>query len=67
MDFGLAVHLGDQRAGGIELEEVAATGLLGDRFGDPVAEKITGALVLSGISSSSFDKIAPFALRLSTT
>ena len=32
MDLGLAVHLGDQRAGGVEREEVAALGLLGDRL-----------------------------------
>ena len=32
MDFGLAMHLGDQRTGGVEREEVAAAGLRRHRF-----------------------------------
>ena len=32
MDFGLAVDLGHQRAGGVEREEIAALGFRGDRF-----------------------------------
>jgi len=32
MDFRLAVHLGDERTGGIESEEVAPLRLVGDRF-----------------------------------
>ena len=47
MDFGLAMDLGDQRAGGVEREEIAALQLpRGSTCGTPWAEKITGASVV---------------------
>ncbi len=39
MDRRLAVHLGDQRAGGIEREEIAGAGVRGHRFRDPVGRE----------------------------
>ena len=62
MDLGLAMDLGDQRAGGVEGEEIARLASSGTDFGTPWAENTTGAPV-SGISSSSSTKIAPFGLQ----
>jgi hypothetical protein len=42
MAHGLLVHLGDQRTGGIEIEQVAGFGVGRHRLGTPWAEKITG-------------------------
>ena len=59
MDLGLAMHLGDQRTGGVERRtDCAASPRRAPTCGTPWAEKITGAAV-SGISSSSSTKIAP--------
>ena len=64
MDLRLAMHLGDQRAGGVEMEEIArACAASGTALATPWAEKITGWSV-SGISSSSSTNTAPFAFRL---
>ena len=43
-DLGLAVDLGDQRAGGVEVEEVPRPRRLRHRLGTPCAEKITGCV-----------------------
>jgi hypothetical protein len=68
MDRGLAVHLGDQRAGRVQRERnCAPLASAGTDLGTPWAENTTGAVVLSGISASSSTKIAPFVFRLSTT
>ena len=39
MDRRLAVHLGDQRTGGVEREEIAGAGVRRHRFGNPVGRK----------------------------
>ena len=39
MDRGLAVHLGDQRTGGVQREEIAGAGVGGNRFRNPVGGK----------------------------
>jgi hypothetical protein len=39
MDRGLAVHLRDQRAGRVQREEIAGTGVRRDRFRNPVGRK----------------------------
>ena len=39
MDRRLPVHLGDQRAGGVQREEIAGLGVGGHRFGHPVGRK----------------------------
>ena len=39
MDRGLAVHLGDQRAGGVKREEIARLGVRRHRLGNPVGGK----------------------------
>jgi hypothetical protein len=39
MDLGLAVHLGDERAGGIEREEIAALCLIRNRFRHAVSRE----------------------------
>ena len=63
-DLGLAVDLGDERAGRVELEEVPRRAPPpAPTSATPWAEKITGWSV-SGISSSSSTKTAPLALRL---
>ena len=36
VNLGFAVHLGDERAGGVDSEELARRGLLGHRFRDAV-------------------------------
>jgi hypothetical protein len=63
MPLGLAMDLGDQRAGRVDIEQLAALpASAGTDFGTPCAEKITGAS--AGTSSSSSTKIAPFSAVL---
>ena len=66
MDLGLAMHLGDQRAGGVDGEEPPPGAACGTDFGTPWAEKITGAAVVRDLVELA-TKTAPFAFRLSTT
>jgi hypothetical protein len=44
VDLGLAMHLGHQRAGGVEREQVAAGGGFGHRLGDAVGGEDHGCL-----------------------
>ena len=63
MDLGLAVHLGDQRAGGVEREQVAARRLLGNRARHAVGGEDDRRLGVRGSPSSSSTKMAPLALQ----
>ena len=61
----LAMDLADQRTGRVEVDQLAPLRLMGDGFGDAVAEKTTGAS--DGTSARSSTKIAPWRSSCSTT
>jgi hypothetical protein len=62
MALGLDVHLGDQGAGGVEIDELRRSASAGTDFGTPWAEKTTGRS-WPGISSSSSTKTAPLLFQ----